>query len=66
MNTKEKIIDEALTLFSEKGYANVYVADIAEIPGVVPLFYSTWADYDKAALAFVEKYPEFREYLTSN
>lgn len=34
MNTKEKIIDEALTLFSEKGYANVYVADIAERVGI--------------------------------
>ena len=34
MNTKERIIDEALTLFSEKGYANVYVADIAERVGI--------------------------------
>lgn len=30
MDTKEKTLDEALTLFSEKGYANVFVADIAE------------------------------------
>ncbi|MBO4460092.1 MAG: helix-turn-helix transcriptional regulator [Clostridiales bacterium] len=34
MNTKEKILDEALTLFSEKGYANVYVNDIAERVGI--------------------------------
>ena len=34
MNTKERIIEEALTLFSEKGYANVYVADIAEKVGI--------------------------------
>ncbi|HAV91300.1 MAG TPA: TetR/AcrR family transcriptional regulator [Eubacterium sp.] len=34
MNTKERIIDEALTMFSEKGYANVYVADIAERVGI--------------------------------
>ena len=34
MNTKEKIIDEALTLFSEKGYANVYVGDIADRVGI--------------------------------
>ena len=34
MNTKQKIIDEALTLFSEKGYANVFVSDIAERVGI--------------------------------
>ena len=34
MDTKEKILDEALTLFSEKGYANVYVNDIAEKVGI--------------------------------
>lgn len=34
MNTKERILDEALTLFSEKGYANVYVNDIAEAVGI--------------------------------
>ena len=34
MNTKEKILDEALTLFSEKGYANVFVSDIADRVGI--------------------------------
>ena len=34
MNTKEKIIDEALTLFSEKGYANVFVGEIAQKVGI--------------------------------
>ena len=34
MNTKEKILDEALTLFSEKGYATVYVGDIADRVGI--------------------------------
>ena len=34
MTTKEKILDEALTLFSEKGYANVFVGDIAEKVGI--------------------------------
>ena len=34
MNTKEKILDEALTLFSEKGYANVFVGDIADRVGI--------------------------------
>ena len=34
MNTKERILDEALTLFSEKGYANVFVGEIAERVGI--------------------------------
>ena len=34
MSTKKKILDAALTLFSEKGYANVFVADIAEAVGI--------------------------------
>ena len=34
MDTKQRIMDEALTLFSEKGYANVYVADIAGKVGI--------------------------------
>lgn len=34
MDTKYRILDEALTLFSEKGYANVFVNDIAEKVGI--------------------------------
>ena len=34
MNTKKRILDEALTLFSKKGYANVFVAEIAEAVGI--------------------------------
>ena len=34
MNTKKRILDEALTLFSENGYGNVYVAQIAEAVGI--------------------------------
>ncbi len=34
MNTKERILDEALTLFAEKGYANVYVSEIAGAVGI--------------------------------
>ena len=34
MNTKEKIINEALTLFSQKGYANVFVGEIARKVGI--------------------------------
>ena len=34
MNTKEKIMDEALTLFAQKGYGDVYVGEIAEAVGI--------------------------------
>lgn len=34
MGTKERILDEALTLFSERGYTNVFVGDIAERVGI--------------------------------
>jgi len=34
MSTKKKILDAALTLFSEKGYANVFVAEIADAVGI--------------------------------
>lgn len=34
MDTKQKIIDEALTLFSQKGYANVFVGEIAQKVGI--------------------------------
>ncbi len=34
MDTKKKILDVALTLFSEKGYGNVYVVQIAEGVGI--------------------------------
>lgn len=34
MDTKKRILDEALTLFSENGYGNVYVGQIAEAVGI--------------------------------
>ena len=34
MNTKERILDEALTLFSNKGYGDVYVGEIADAVGI--------------------------------
>ncbi|MCI8410364.1 MAG: TetR/AcrR family transcriptional regulator [Lachnospiraceae bacterium] len=34
MTTKQKIIDEALTLFAEKGYSAVYVGEIAKAVGI--------------------------------
>ena len=34
MNTKSRILDAALTLFSEKGYHSVSVAEIADVVGI--------------------------------
>ncbi|MBO5426201.1 MAG: TetR family transcriptional regulator, partial [Lachnospiraceae bacterium] len=34
MNTKKRIIEEALILFSERGYSDVYVGDIAKAVGI--------------------------------
>ena len=50
--------------FDEKEikYEYLNVADVAAIPGVEPLFYSTWEDYDLAVADFVEKFPEFKKY----
>lgn len=34
MDTRHRILDAALTLFAEKGYANVFVAEIADAVGI--------------------------------
>lgn len=34
MDTKRKIVEAALVLFSEKGYSDVYVGDIAKVVGI--------------------------------
>lgn len=44
-------------------YDYMDVSDISLIPGMTRLFSSTWDNYVKAAYAFVEEYPEFKEYL---
>ena len=54
MSTGERIVYEALVLFSKKGYSDVYVAEIASAVGIkVPslVFQSEddrLSDYDKA------------------
>lgn len=44
-------------------YRYVNVTDITSIPGVTPLFYSTWSNYEFAANLFTELNPEFKGYL---
>ena len=56
MNTKEKILDEALTLFSEKGYANVFVGDIADRVGIkAPSLYKHYKNKKAIFDAIIEE-----------
>ena len=56
MDTKQKILDEALTLFSEKGYANVFVADIAERVGIkAPSLYKHYKNKQAIFDAIIEE-----------
>ena len=56
MDTKHRIIDEALTLFSEKGYANVFVGDIAERVGIkAPSLYKHYKSKQAIFDAIIEE-----------
>ncbi len=55
MDTKHRILDEALTLFSEKGYANVFVGEIADRVGIkAPSLYKHY----KNKLEYVEEFAD--------
>ena len=58
-------VESVSNFFDENNikYEYLNVSDISLIPGIVPLFYSNWDTYQDAALAFVDEYPEFKEYL---
>jgi len=56
MDTKQKILDEALTLFSEKGYANVFVGEIAEHVGIkAPSLYKHYKSKQAIFDAIIEE-----------
>lgn len=60
MNTKQKILNEALTLFSEKGYTSVYVGDIADAVGIkAPSLYKHYKNkqeiFDSCIKVFSER-----------
>lgn len=56
MNTKQRILDEALTLFSEKGYANVFVSDIADRVGIkAPSLYKHYKNKQAIFDAIIEE-----------
>lgn len=59
MDTKQRILDEALTLFSEKGYANVFVGDIAERVGIkAPSLYKHYKSKQAIFDAIIDKMNE--------
>lgn len=59
MNTKKKIIEEALILFSEKGYSDVYVNDIAKAVGIkAPSLYKHFKNKQEIFNAILEELKE--------
>lgn len=68
MTTKERILNEALRLFSEKGYADVSVADIAEVVGIkAPSLYKHFKGkqeiFDSCVSVFLERMNQIRSEL---
>ncbi len=68
MNTKQKILNEALTLFSEKGYSSVYVGDIADAVGIkAPSLYKHYKNkqeiFDSCVKVFSERMEDIRTCL---
>ncbi|MGN0394236.1 MAG: TetR/AcrR family transcriptional regulator [Coprococcus sp.] len=68
MTTKEKIINEALSLFSEKGYSDVYVGDIAAAVGIkAPSLYKHFKSkqeiFDSCVENFYERMTQIRNEL---
>lgn len=68
MNTKQKILNEALTLFSEKGYRSVYVGDIADAVGIkAPSLYKHYKNkqeiFDSCVKVFSERMEDVRTCL---
>ena len=59
MTTKQKILNEALSLFSEKGYSAVYVGEIAEAVGIkTPSLYKHYKNKQDIFNSCVEVFSE--------
>ena len=68
MTTKQKILNEALTLFSEKGYSAVYVGDIAAAVGIkAPSLYKHFKSkqeiFDSCVEVFSKRMEQIRNEL---
>lgn len=67
MTTKERILKESLTLFSEKGYSDVYVGDIAEAVGIkAPSLYKHFKGKQEIFDSCVEKFYERMTQVRNN
>lgn len=56
MNTKQRIIKEALILFAEKGYSDVYVSEIAQAVGIkAPSLYKHFKSKQEIFNAILEE-----------
>lgn len=59
MDTKKKILEEALKLFSEKGYSDVYVNDIAKAVGIkAPSLYKHYKNKEEIFQAILVELKE--------
>ncbi|MFQ6862357.1 MAG: TetR/AcrR family transcriptional regulator [Beduini sp.] len=66
MTTKEKILKEALTLFSNKGYSAVYVGEIAEAVGIkAPSLYKHYKSKQDIFNAILEEMKKSYEQQTT-
>lgn len=66
MTTKQKILNESLTLFSEKGYSAVYVGDIADAVGIkAPSLYKHYKSKQAIFSSCVEVFSERIEQVRS-
>lgn len=64
MTTKQRILNEALTLFSERGYSAVYVADIADAVGIkAPSLYKHFKSKQEIFDSCVEVFSERIEHI---
>ena len=67
MTTKQKILNEALSLFLEKGYSAVYVGDIAEAVGMkTPSLYKHYKNKQDIFNSCVEVFSERMENIRND
>ena len=67
MTTKPKILNEALTLFVEKGYSAVYVGEIADAVGIkTPSLYKHYKSKQDMFNSCVEVFAERMENIRNN
>ena len=67
MTTEQKILNEALTLFAEKGYSAVYVGEIADAVGIkTPSLYKHYKSKQDIFNSCVEVFAERMENIRNN